>query len=103
MVPTMSRLQAAEGTGLSRESVREVLKLFIPTTKNYQQFGDDETHTEYLILRNYDHQINCPAAIKKHICVSDERNFYLNGKVNRQNYGYWSDVNPHIIRISSKN
>src|SRR6202042_2575462 len=34
----------------------------------------------------------------KSICFSDECTFFLNGKVNRQNVRYWSDVNPHIYR-----
>lgn len=32
------------------------------------------------------------------ICFSDECTFFLNGKVNRQNVRYWSDVNLHIYR-----
>ena len=36
-----------------------------------------------------------PDFLKQIVFFSDEATFFVNGTVNRQNYRYWSDKNPH--------
>lgn len=99
--PTMSLRKAAEETGLSRESVRKVLKLhkFHPYKLQItQELGDDDPDRRIEFCEIMTNRIIGQPQLIKNICFSDECTFYLNGKVNKQNCRYWSDINPHAIR-----
>lgn len=101
MDPGMSTRQAAAATGLSRESVRKILKLnkFHPYKLHIvQELGDDDPDRRIEFCELMTQKIVNEPRIVKNICFSDECTFYLNGNVNKQNCRYWSDENPHIFR-----
>lgn len=101
MAPTTSLRTVADQTGLSRESVRKVLKLhkFHPYKPLItQELGDDDPDRRIEFCEIMTDKLIAQPRLINNICFSDECTFYLNGKVNKQNCRYWSDHNPHIIR-----
>lgn len=42
-------------------------------------------------------QVNSNPDFSSSILFSDEANFYVNGKVNKQNWQYWNDTYPHWL------
>lgn len=101
MDPTISIRQATRVTGLCYESVRKVLKMhkFRPYKMVIlQELTDDDPDRRIEFCEIMTHKITTEPQLVKNICFSDECTFYLNGKVNKQNCRYWSDVNPHLMR-----
>lgn len=99
--PTASTRQVSTMTGLSRESVRKVLKLhkFHPyKTQILQELGDDDPDRRIEFCELMTERIRVEPRLLKNICFSDECTFMMNGNVNKQNCRYWSDTNPHRFR-----
>lgn len=96
--PHTSIVSAASQHGISRFSVSKVLK-----TNNFKGYkmhlvhelceDDFDRRLEFceLMMDNINRDLNLPTKI----VFTDEATFTLNGTVNRHNYSYWSDENPH--------
>ena len=82
---------------VSRESVRRILN-FDLKFHPYKMMIVQELHE-----RDYQTRKTCSEEILKNLSensvliTSDEAHFHLSGYVNKQNFRYWSDQNPHNL------
>ena len=99
--PHHSTEKVSEECEVSATTARKYLKKnkFHPYKINLvHQLSEDDPDRRMQFCDTMCEKIRLFPNYVKHICFSDESTFFLNGKVNRQNVRYWSDVNPHIFR-----
>lgn len=103
--PHISTRQLAEDHGVSRSSVGRILhrnnfhpyKMSILHELKPTDFANRVEFCAWALV-----QAQGDPAWTSDILFSDEALFYLNGTVNKQNYRYWADVNPHWMVGSKK-
>ena len=97
--PRRSAVRHAQALRLSDTTVRRILhqdlnfhpyKLMIVQELNQQDFGRRITFAETM-LQMFEED---PELV---IVTSDEAHFHLNGNVNKQNFRYWSPMNPRQL------
>jgi len=97
--PRRSAVRHAQALRLSDTTVRQILhqdlnfhpyKLMLVQELNQQDFGRRTTFAETM-LQMFEGD---PELV---ILTSDEENFHLNGSVNKQNFRYWSTINPRQL------
>lgn len=98
--PRLSIRKAADELEISRNSLHRNLKIlkFHPYKMHlHQELSEDDFdhRVEFcdIIMNRVDQD---PRFLHK-IVFSDEANFQLTGEVNRHNFRYWSDENPHWV------
>jgi hypothetical protein len=101
MENTQSLTSLSRESGVSRTTVSRILhrhKFHPYKIKMIHELNEDDfdRRMEYCEILS-ERVIETPNLLYK-ICFSDECTFYLNGEVNRQNFRYWSDSNPHLAR-----
>ena len=97
--PRRSAVRHAQALRLSDTTVRRILhqdlnfhpyKLMLVQKLNQQDFGRRTTFAETM-LQMFEED---PELV---ILTSDEAHFHLNGSVNKQNFRYWSTINPRQV------
>lgn len=99
--PMQPTSRVAAECEVSPKSVQRVLKRskFHPyKLKMLHELTEDDPDRRLEFCELMAVRLNRNRNYHKWICFSDECTFFLNGKVNRQNVRYWSDVNPHVYR-----
>jgi len=98
--PRRSAERHAQALGLSDTTVRRILhqdlnfypyKLMLVRELNQQDLGRRTTLTETM-LQMFEED---PKLVT---LTSDEAHFHLNGSVNKQNFRYWSTINPRQVQ-----
>ena len=100
--PTRSARRHAASLNISRESVRRILTTDLNHHPYKLMITQELKETDYrkrllfaetmlLKLRNGEIRLN-------DLLMSDEAHFELSGSVNKQNYRYWSQENPHFVQ-----
>lgn len=100
MDPTLSTRKLSDVSGVSRTTIRRILKhhKFHPfKIQLVQELNEDDFDRRLQFCELVSEIINNNQNYIFDICFSDECSFYLNGIVNRHNCRYWSDENPRIF------
>lgn len=100
MDPTLSTRQLPLVCGISRTSIRRILKKhkFHPYKIHLvHQLNEDDYDRRLEFCEIMSERIINNPDLVFNICFSDECSFFLNGTVNRHNCRYWSDENPHLF------
>lgn len=100
---TLSTRQLAEVSGVSRTSVRRILKAhkFYPyKIQLLHELNEDDYDRRLQFVEEMSERCIGNPNFMYNICFSDECSFFLNGLVNRHNCRYWSDSNQHLFRQS---
>jgi len=97
--PQRSTKQCARETGVSRTSVRCILKtarwkVFIPRLLHALNVDDPDRRVQY--CEWFQNMVREDEEFVRKMVWSDEAQFKLNGTVNRHNYVYWAPENPHV-------
>ena len=96
--PHTTTRQIAADHGISQTSVIKILHAykFHPYKMQLRHALNDNDPPQRLEFCTWAMEmIENDPTWSSNILFSDEALFYLNGKVNTQNYRYWADVNPH--------
>lgn len=98
--PQKSTKQCARETGVSRTSVRRIiktakLKVFIPRLLHALNEDDPDRRIQY--CKWFRDMVQADEAFVEKVVWSDEAQFKLNGTVNRHNCVYWCANNPHVF------
>lgn len=96
--PHASTRQIANAHGISQSSVLRILRAhrFHPYKMQIRHaLLDTDLPRRVTFAQWVIHKVDEDATWISNVLVSDEALFYLNGRVNTQNYRYWADVNPH--------
>lgn len=99
--PHSSTRQVAREAGISRRSLGRILKQekFHPYKMEFHQaLTEDDPDRRMEFCEWVQDKLLVDPQLAQHIMFSDEALFMLSGDVNRQNYRYWSDTNPHWMR-----
>jgi len=95
--PHKSTYKIAQEVGCSQSKAWTTLQSnnFHPyKMKSVQELHDDDCDRRLEFCEWFLNKRRQQPNLEQHILFSDEATFYLNGMVNRQNYRYWSDINP---------
>lgn len=97
--PQKSVRQCARETGVSRSSVRRILKTakwkcYIPRLLHAMNEDDPDRRMEY--SEWFNNMVRNDEEFAEMIVWSDEAQFKLNGTVNRHNCIYWAAENPNV-------
>ena len=97
--PQKSTKQCARETGVSRTSIRCILKrarwkIFIPRLLYVRNEDDPDQRVQYCEL--FQNMVREDEEFVGKMVWSDEAQFKLYGTVNQHNYVYWAPENPHV-------
>lgn len=96
--PHCSIRQISNVQAISKSSVQRIMKTekFHPYKVHLiQALTDDDFDKRTFFCEVMMDKCNRNPFFSRKILFSDEATFYLNGVVNRHNYRYWSNDNPH--------
>lgn len=99
----ISTARLAANHGISKTSAWKILKTFKfhpykMSLQHAQKEADMPKRVEFSTWAL--NEIEGDPEWISNVLFSDEALFYLNGRVNSQNYRYWADVNPHWMRAT---
>lgn len=97
--PQKSTYQGARESGVSRSSVRRILKevkwkVYVPRLLHAMNEDDPDRRVEY--CEWFERMVRVDEEFAGKFVWSDEAQFKLNGTVNRHNCVYWAPDNPHV-------
>ena len=101
--PHESSRSVALQQDIDQKSVLKILKVnkFHPyKMKLVQELNEDDPDRRIEFCETMMEMITQNPIFLQNIVFSDEATFQLNGEVNRHNFRYWSDTNPHWIKES---
>lgn len=96
--PHTSIRKASQAHDISRRSIQRILKTaqFHPfKIKLVQELLEDDFDRRLEFCETFMEMIDEDPHLLDRVVFSDEATFFLNGNVNRHNFRYWSDENPH--------
>jgi hypothetical protein len=98
--PQTSQRQAARELDISRSTLQRIMKdlnLKPYKPKLLQAFNEDDPDRRMEFCEWILDTIEEAPTLLDRILWTDEAIFQTNGRVNRHNCVYWSDINPHVI------
>lgn len=75
--------------------MKKILKFHPYKIHFVQELQEDDPQRRLLFCENLMEMVDNNQNFLQNIVFTDEATFMLHGKVNHQNFRYWSDVNPH--------
>lgn len=99
--PHASVRELEQQLGISKTSVSRIIKRnkFHPYhVQLVQELDDDDMRKRLHFSRWASDRITEHPTFFTNVLFSDEATFHKNGYVNRHNFHYYSDINPHFIR-----
>lgn len=99
--PKKSIRKLSQECDVSHASVSQILNIhkFHPyNVQLVQELHEDDTDRR---IKFCEWMLEQPENFSHSVMFSDEAMFYLSSKVNRYNYRYWSDSNPHWVDDSN--
>ncbi|PSN57112.1 hypothetical protein C0J52_01298 [Blattella germanica] len=95
------RESQSAAVGMSRESVRRILRLDLKFHPYKLQMVQELKENDYQLRLGFCQEmitkINNDDEFLNKLWMSDEAHFHLTGYVNKQNYRYWADTNPNEV------
>lgn len=99
--PRRSIRKQSAAVGMSRESVRRILRLDLKFHPYKLQMVQELKENDYQLRLGFCQEmitkINNDDEFLNKLWMSDEAHFHLTGYVNKQNYRYWADTNPNEV------
>ncbi|PSN41601.1 hypothetical protein C0J52_17604, partial [Blattella germanica] len=99
--PRRSIRKQSAAVGMSRESVRRILRLDLKFHPYKLQIVQELKENDYQLRLGFCQEmitkINNDDEFLNKLWMSDEAHFHLTGYVNKQNYRYWADTNPNEV------